>query len=459
MDTHINEADLTQAGVGLASPLRLPDEGMVYHRGAPPGAPPAGNAATDAEGSVPPPSITTRPRRSRKVLLAGVAAAAVIGMAGAGAYVFQDAIRAGDMRLVSRQHAHVPAALAGLFASPGQHKPGPALEVGAQPHPTQVASRPVGVAPMAKPTQPEAGRTASAPGNRGVAMAEFAALKPGNAAAPGLSEQTRAPSPATPDMPNTLTVLLPPSGRAPPETQVVIPPAVQQAPAPVTVVVAPQPAAVPVATPVLPASPVQAPAAASTRSSPDALTAITEVQASPMMPARQVEVTNMVKSLAAQLRDTKTEVAQLQKALAHLSVKVDTGNSDFEARLSLAEASAMVQSSARAGTKPDDAEPAPPAPGAVTPVRPLTGAARAPVVPAAVTALPVAPEKRSVKDYVVKGASPGLAVLSALNPTAGSASVIEVGVGDAVPGLGRVKRVYQRGTSWVVETDNGSIQP
>ena len=59
---------------------------------------------------------------------------------------------------------------------------------------------------------------------------------------------------------------------------------------------------------------------------------------------------------------------------------------------------------------------------------------------------------------MVKGASPGLAVLAALNPMASSGNVIEVGVGDPVPGLGRVKKVYQRGTTWIVETENGLIQ-
>ena len=133
---------------------------------------------------------------------------------------------------------------------------------------------------------------------------------------------------------------------------------------------------------------------------------------------------------------------------------------EFDNRLTLAEAAAMVQSSARAGEKPGE-------PGAVTPPSPIEAPVRingravsltsASPLPAAMPAS--GSDRRTVKDYVVKGASPGLAVLAALNPLPGSTSVIELGVGDAVPGVGKVRRVYQRGTTWVVETDNGSIQP
>ena len=122
-------------------------------------------------------------------------------------------------------------------------------------------------------------------------------------------------------------------------------------------------------------------------------------------------------------------------------------------RLGLAEATTALSASARAGG---------PAPAsttlsvaAVVPARPPGSRAAAAVpVPAA-----PAPERRTVKDYVVKGASPGLAVLSALNPVTGSPSVIEVAVGDQVPGVGKIKSISQRGTTWIVQTENGPIQP
>ena len=176
-----------------------------------------------------------------------------------------------------------------------------------------------------------------------------------------------------------------------------------------------------------------------------------------MTNAQQVEVVGLVKSLGAQLRDTRIEVAQLHQVVAQLSEKVETRTADFENRLGLAEAGAIVQSSARAGSGPLSSE----APAAALPSATITQQLRLASTRNAVplpAAPPPLPERRTVKDYVVKGASPGLAVLAALNPMAGSGSVIEVGVGDPVPGLGRVKKVYQRGTTWIVETENGLIQ-
>ncbi len=218
-----------------------------------------------------------------------------------------------------------------------------------------------------------------------------------------------------------------------------------------------------------------APAPASVAASPlvppppapprDAIATATELQASPMSTTQQIAVLGLVKDLAAQLRDTRLEVAQMHQAVSQLASQVETKTSDFDTRLSMAEAAAMVQSSAKAG--------APPVPAAVatpTTTTPTTAPAGAPLrlaaargagpaaaaMPAPIAGTP--PDRRTVKDYVLKGASPGLAVLASLSPVPGSATVIEVGVGDPVPGLGRIKRVYQRGTSWIVDTEGGSIQ-
>ena len=183
-----------------------------------------------------------------------------------------------------------------------------------------------------------------------------------------------------------------------------------------------------------------------------------------MTPPQQIVVLGLVKDLAAQLRDTRLELAQLHQAVSQLTTQVETKTTDFDTRLSMAEAAAMVQSSAKAGTPSAPAADAAPTPAAVPagPSPRFAAATTRGVVPEA-AAPPTAvagssPDRRTVKDYVLKGASPGLAVLASLNPVPGSATVIEVGVGDPVPGLGRIKRVYQRGTSWIVDTEGGSIQ-
>lgn len=184
-----------------------------------------------------------------------------------------------------------------------------------------------------------------------------------------------------------------------------------------------------------------------------------------MTTPQQIAVLGLVKDLAAQLRDTRLELAQMHQTVSQLATQVETKTSDFDARLSMAEAAAMVQSSAKAATPTvpaTDTEPTPATAGSTAaPVVVRVASARG-IVPASVAAPAsnaVAPsDRRTVKDYVLKGASPGIAVLASLNPAPGSAAVIQVGVGDPVPGLGHVKRVYQRGMTWIVDTDSGSIQ-
>ena len=38
------------------------------------------------------------------------------------------------------------------------------------------------------------------------------------------------------------------------------------------------------------------------------------------------------------------------------------------------------------------------------------------------------------------------------------AALPAAGLDDEVPGVGRIKAIYQRGASWVVQTNNGLIQ-
>jgi hypothetical protein len=187
----------------------------------------------------------------------------------------------------------------------------------------------------------------------------------------------------------------------------------------------------------------------------DAAKAAAEVKAAPLSQAQQIQVIGLVKELGAQLRDTRTRVSELHDAVAQLSKQVETRTNDFEVRLGLAEAATELSASAKAGATTSSGTTLSVA--AIVPAHPpgSRAAAAVPVPPPP----PPAPERRTVKDYVVKGASPGLAVLSALNPVTGSPSVIEVAVGDQVPGVGKIKSISQRGTTWIVQTENGPIQP
>ena len=66
---------------------------------------------------------------------------------------------------------------------------------------------------------------------------------------------------------------------------------------------------------------------------------------------------------------------------------------------------------------------------------------------------PVQPVQR----YRVQAASPGLAMLAAIDRAGDESAQLQVALGDTVPGYGRVKAVVQQGTTWVVKTERGTI--
>jgi len=168
-------------------------------------------------------------------------------------------------------------------------------------------------------------------------------------------------------------------------------------------------------------------------------------------PKQQVEVVGLVRELGSQLKESRLAVAQLQATVAELKEQLDTRMTEFDGRLGLAEAGTVLAQSAKA------ALPQPVMAVAALPVRSGIGAPRsAPVTPS--TPPVIAAANRSVKDFRVQGASPGLAVLNVVGAAPGEAPVLYVALGDQVPGMGRIKSIYQRGTTWVVQTDAGLIQ-
>jgi len=294
---------------------------------------------------------------------------------------------------------------------------GPA-EVGVPPSPTVIGHAQAPPAPAPAASKPAmVPPDAAAPPKLDQALADFQSLR----ASTGPGEVGVAPRPVT-----QAAQAAPPPAQASPPTQ---------APAPVG------------ETRVLASAPPAATA--------DAAKAAVEVKPAPLSQAQQIEVIGLVKELGAQLRDTRTRVSELHDAVAQLSKQVETRTNDFEVRLGLAEAATELSASAKAGATTSSGTTLSVA--AIVPAHPpgSRAAAAVPVPPPP----PPAPERRTVKDYVVKGASPGLAVLSALNPVTGSPSVIEVAVGDQVPGVGKIKSISQRGTTWIVQTENGPIQP
>ena len=70
------------------------------------------------------------------------------------------------------------------------------------------------------------------------------------------------------------------------------------------------------------------------------------------------------------------------------------------------------------------------------------------------TVLP-APPPPGGRPYEIRAASPGVALLGTLD---GTPAVVEIAVGDEVPGYGRVNAIAQKGSAWAVQCEHGTIQ-
>jgi hypothetical protein len=181
----------------------------------------------------------------------------------------------------------------------------------------------------------------------------------------------------------------------------------------------------------------------------DPVAEATSLRPGPMTPHEQIDVLNLMEKLGIVVRDLRDENAQLRTAVKNLSEEVDTRTTQLDRRLSLAEAKGAIAAAMGAGQTPAQS-----ATVLVTAQAPT--AAKAPAASPAPAAPP--PLVRSVKDYHIQAASPGLAMLSSVGLSDGDTASIQVAVGDEVPGVGRIKAIFQKGTNWVVETDHGLIE-
>jgi hypothetical protein len=183
----------------------------------------------------------------------------------------------------------------------------------------------------------------------------------------------------------------------------------------------------------------------------DAATAAANLQAAPMSTPDQVQVLELVTRLGTLVADQRKEVEQLRADLARSRIDETARIDDFQRRLTFAEAQRSIAkaSGGTAETVPMPTPAASPAPDAATSVvRPTLVVARA--------ALPADPSQ-AVQRYRVQAASPGLAMLAAIDRAGDESAQLQVALGDTVPGYGRVKAVVQQGTTWVVKTEHGTI--
>jgi hypothetical protein len=172
---------------------------------------------------------------------------------------------------------------------------------------------------------------------------------------------------------------------------------------------------------------------------PDAAAITATLRPGPMSAADQIQVLDLVTQLGALIRDQRSEITALRADQERIAGLVTDKLGDYDRRLALAEAKGAM--SAAMGGTPGNV----PAPAAGVPQRnPASSAAPA--------------ESAAPKRYRVQAASPNLAMLAPIDRSGDEGAPLQIAIGDEVPGYGKVIRIAQRGTAWVVETEHGKIQ-
>ena len=369
--------------------------------------PPAGNEHLAAE-----PASPLGQRRRRNALMVTACGIAVVAVAGGvfwispyNHYSLADATGlATHARAVALQNLSSMAAPAPIA---------PAARLARAPEPTR--------APLPYRT-PTGSPVISEPGDD---MAEFLKLGGQASAAPALAaDRPVAIAPAT-------------APRAAPQATPAVPATRQAAPAESVTDPAKQTAEA-----------IKPPATAPAQTPPDAVAVIAALRPAPMTEPQQVQVLELVTQLGTLVRDQRTEIAQLRLDQKNVGERVDSALSDFSRRISLAEARGAVNAAMGVEPRPGSA-----AGGAVvSPAPVLTPVAARSGAPAG------APASAAPHRYHVQAASPGLAMLSELDPSGGEERQLPVSPGDELPGWGKVVSISQRGTTWTVKTDHGLIQ-
>jgi hypothetical protein len=303
----------------------------------------------------------------------------------------------------------------------------PAAQLAHAPDPT---SSPLSYQPQLSGPQSVAG---------GDDMAEFLRLGGQAASLPSVAAPHSAPSAPAKPAAETHAHVVPPQQATIPVTTVALAPPPSERPAPAVV------ATVKPAVSTHPAPLVSKPTALVPAAPLDAVAKIAELRPAPMTDQQQLQVLQVVTELGTLVRDQRSEIAQLRQDQLNLGQRVDRSLTDFGRRLSLAEARGAVNAAMSVQTLPVS--------GAVASATLPTSA---PVIKASFPS--AAPADMTPHRYHVQAASPGLAMLSALDASGGEEQQLPVAPGDNVPGWGKVVSISQRGATWVVKTDHGLIQ-
>jgi hypothetical protein len=161
----------------------------------------------------------------------------------------------------------------------------------------------------------------------------------------------------------------------------------------------------------------------------------------------------MITELSTLVRHTREEIAALQESDKRMARALEAKMSDFERRLNLGEAQRSLDAAKATPTSPSEQANPPAAPPTARPASGTKG-----VVPASLSTQSAADVSAPPARYRVQAASPGLAMLSELDRSGEEVAPLQIAVGAHVPGYGRVTKISQRGTEWVVQTEKGPIR-
>lgn len=161
----------------------------------------------------------------------------------------------------------------------------------------------------------------------------------------------------------------------------------------------------------------------------------------------------MITELSTLVRRTREEIAALQESDKRTARALEAKLTDFERRLNLGEAQRSLDAAKATPTSPSEQANPPAAPPTARPASGTKG-----VVPASLSTQSGADVFAPPARYRVQAASPGLAMLSELDRSGEEVAPLQIAVGAHVPGYGRVTKISQRGTEWVVQTEKGPIR-
>lgn len=175
------------------------------------------------------------------------------------------------------------------------------------------------------------------------------------------------------------------------------------------------------------------------------------------------EALGLVTQLGALLAEAREELAALKVDHERLRSVAEGRLGDLDNRVAFLEAKSAVAEARLAGRPPDApaASPVPLAGPRQDPTRAdalIEGGGDARIVKARAIEGGPSRETAGQRRYRVQAASPNLAMLAEIERSGGIGAQIEVALGDNVVGYGRVTKIVQRGTVWVVQTEKGTIE-